>query len=65
MKFEIYQTESTGRFRFRLKAANGEIIAHGQSYSAKRDCEHVILLLQKAGLHVPIADLTKNGSQKP
>lgn len=33
-KFEIY-TDKAGEFRFRLKAANGEVIATSQGYSAK------------------------------
>jgi len=36
-KFEVY-TDKAGEFRFRLKAANGEIIAVGQGYSAKASC---------------------------
>ena len=30
-KFEIYQ-DAKGEYRFRLKAANGEIVATGESY---------------------------------
>ncbi|OZB85519.1 MAG: DUF1508 domain-containing protein [Microbacterium sp. 14-71-5] len=33
-KFELYEDKS-GKWRFRLKAGNGEIIASGQSYSSK------------------------------
>ena len=33
-KFELY-TDKAGEFRFRLKAANGEIIATGEGYKAK------------------------------
>jgi uncharacterized protein YegP (UPF0339 family) len=33
-KFEVY-TDSRGQFRFRLKAANGEIVATGESYPTK------------------------------
>ncbi|MFE3447061.1 YegP family protein [Nocardia sp. NPDC059180] len=32
--FELY-TDSAGKFRFRLKAGNGEIIAQGQAYTSK------------------------------
>ena len=31
-KFEVYK-DKKGEFRFRLKAANGEIIATGESYT--------------------------------
>lgn len=33
-KFEIYEDKS-GKFRFRLKAGNGQVIAVGQAYNTK------------------------------
>jgi uncharacterized protein YegP (UPF0339 family) len=33
-KFEVYKDKS-GKFRFRLKAGNGEIIAVGEAYESK------------------------------
>jgi uncharacterized protein YegP (UPF0339 family) len=33
-KFELYQDKG-GDYRFRLKAANGEVIASGQGYTSK------------------------------
>ena len=36
-KFEIY-ADKRGEFRFRLKAANGQIIAVGEGYKAKASC---------------------------
>lgn len=43
-KFEIYQ-DKAGKFRFRLKAGNGQIVATGEAYeseaSAKAGCEAV------------------------
>ena len=43
-KFEVYQ-DKAGKYRFRLKAANGEIVAVGEAYEAKasaiRGCEAV------------------------
>jgi len=35
--FETYE-DKKGGFRFRLKAANGEIIGQGESYTAKAGC---------------------------
>ena len=32
-KFEVY-TDKSGKFRFRLKAANGQIIASGEGYES-------------------------------
>ena len=36
-KFEMY-VDKAGEFRFRLRAANGEIILTGESYKAKAGC---------------------------
>lgn len=36
-KFEIY-TDKEGKYRFRLKARNGEIIAVGEAYESKESC---------------------------
>jgi uncharacterized protein len=33
-KFELYQ-DAQGKYRFRLKASNGEIIAVGEAYESK------------------------------
>ena len=33
-KFELYK-DSGGKFRFRLKASNGQIIATGEAYESK------------------------------
>ena len=36
-KFELYK-DVGGKFRFRLIAPNGEIIAEGQHYESKESC---------------------------
>lgn len=36
-KFE-YFTDKSGKFRFRLKAANGQIIAASEAYNSKDAC---------------------------
>ncbi|HEU5144202.1 MAG TPA: DUF1508 domain-containing protein [Dermatophilaceae bacterium] len=33
-KFELYK-DSAGKFRFRLKASNGQVIATGEAYETK------------------------------
>ena len=39
LKFEIYE-DGKGTFRWRLKAANGQVIGtSGQGYKDKRDCK--------------------------
>lgn len=43
-KFEVYE-DKAGKFRFRLKAGNGEVVASGEAYetraSAIKGCESV------------------------
>ncbi|HEY2832500.1 MAG TPA: DUF1508 domain-containing protein [Sporichthyaceae bacterium] len=43
-KFEVF-TDKAGKYRFRLKAANGEVVAQGEAYEshwgAKEGCEAV------------------------
>jgi len=43
-KFEVYE-DRAGKFRFRLKAANGQVVASGEAYetksAAKKGCEAV------------------------
>jgi len=40
-KFELYEDKG-GEFRFRLKAANGEPICHGEGYTSKAGCKNGI-----------------------
>lgn len=40
--FEIYQSDSTKKYHFRLKAGNGEIIFTGQGYADKSGCQNGI-----------------------
>jgi uncharacterized protein YegP (UPF0339 family) len=47
LKFETY-ADAAKENRWRLKAANGQIIAtSGQGYKNKRDCEHAIDVIKK------------------
>lgn len=45
-KFEGY-VDKAGKYRFRLKASNGEIIAVGESYSSKSACMNGIESVKK------------------
>lgn len=45
-KFEIYK-DPKGEFRFRYKAANGQIVAQGQGYSSKAGCLNGIKSIQE------------------
>ncbi|TGM23530.1 YegP family protein [Leptospira levettii] len=56
-KFEIYK-DKAGEFRFRLKAANGEIIASSEGYSSKQACENGISSVKKNAADAGIDDQT-------
>ena len=45
-KFEVYK-DKAGEFRFRLKAANGEIIASGEDYTTMKACLNGIASIGK------------------
>jgi uncharacterized protein len=48
MKFHIYK-DSTGEWRWRLKAANGKIVADsGEGYPSKQSCRNGIDLVKAA-----------------
>jgi uncharacterized protein YegP (UPF0339 family) len=54
-KFEVYQ-DRAGKYRFRLKASNGQVVATGEAYetkaAAKKGCESVV----KAATGAPIVE---------
>ena len=54
-KFEMYQDRS-GRFRFRLKARNGKIIAVSEGYATKNGCLNGIECVKK---YAPDAQIVK------
>ena len=53
--FEWYK-DKAGKFRFRLKAANGEIIAISESYTSKEGCVNGIESVKK---NAPIAEIVE------
>ena len=56
-KFKIYK-DAAGKFRFRLKAPNGEIIASGEAYESKDACKNGIASIKENAPKAEIADLT-------
>lgn len=52
-KFEVY-ADKRGEFRFRLKAANGQIIAVGEGYKAKASCLNGIKSIVKNAPEAPV-----------
>ncbi|WP_417595456.1 YegP family protein [Parasphingorhabdus sp.] len=55
MYFEKYK--SNGQWRWRLKAANHEIIASGESYWNETDCNHAINLVKGTTSVTPVKTL--------
>ena len=55
-KFEVY-TDKAGETRFRLKAANGEIIATGEGYKAKKSCLNGIASIGKNAPEAPVVEV--------
>jgi len=55
-KFEVYK-DRAGKYRFRLKASNGQVVATGEAYetkaSALKGCESV----QKAADGAPVVEV--------
>ncbi|MEU3010098.1 YegP family protein [Nocardia asteroides] len=56
-KFEIF-TDASGKFRWRLKAGNGEIIAQSQAYETKETAKKGIASVQTNAADAALVDLT-------
>jgi len=56
-KFEIYK-DAGGQFRFRLRAANNEIIAISEAYTTKPACKNGIKSVKENAPVAEIEDLT-------
>jgi len=58
LTFEIYKDRKE-EFRWRLKAANGNIVAtSGEGYKAKEDCKKGIETIQKGAATAKVEDTT-------
>jgi uncharacterized protein YegP (UPF0339 family) len=58
LTFEVYQ-DKANEHRWRLKAANGQVVAaSSEGYKAKADCEHAIDLLKKGAAGAAADDKT-------
>jgi uncharacterized protein YegP (UPF0339 family) len=56
-KFELYK-DAGGKFRFRLKASNGQIIAVGEAYESKAAAKNGIESVQKNAPGAVVEDQT-------
>ncbi|MCC7568355.1 MAG: YegP family protein [Candidatus Methanofastidiosa archaeon] len=55
-KFEYYK-DGAGKYRFRLKASNGQIIASGQAYNTKESCLNGIESVKNNAPGAPIEEV--------
>ena len=55
-KFEIYEGRD-GQYYFRLKAANGEIIAQSEGYTTKQNARNGVQAVQKCAPSASIVEL--------
>jgi uncharacterized protein YegP (UPF0339 family) len=58
MKYEYFKAQ-TNNWYWRLKAANGEIVAQSEGYTTKANCLHAIALV-KSSHSAPEVNLTPN-----
>jgi len=58
-KFELYK-DAAGKFRFRLKAGNGEVIAVGEAYESKASALNGIDSVKKNAPDASVDDQTGN-----
>lgn len=56
-KFELY-TDAGGKFRFRLKAGNGQIIAVGEAYESKEAARKGIESIRTNAASAEVVDQT-------
>lgn len=57
-KFEVYE-DKAGKFRFRLKAGNGEVVAVGEAYESKPAAIKGTEAVQRAADGATVVDLTE------
>ena len=57
-KFELYN-DKAGKYRFRLKAANGEVIAVGEAYESKASAKNGVESVKKNAATAEVVDLTE------
>lgn len=55
-KFEVYQ-DKAGKFRFRLKASNGQVIATGEAYESKDACLKGVASVQKNAPEAAVVEI--------
>ncbi|AQP48624.1 DUF1508 domain-containing protein [Tessaracoccus aquimaris] len=57
-KFEVYEDKG-GKWRFRLKASNGEVIATSQGYSSKASAKNGVDSVRRHAAEADIVEVPK------
>ncbi|MDR2973172.1 MAG: DUF1508 domain-containing protein [Propionibacteriaceae bacterium] len=55
--FEVYQ-DKAGKYRFRLKAGNGQIVASGEAYETKSAAKEGCAAVKRAAADADIVEVT-------
>lgn len=55
-KFEVYP-DKAGKYRFRLKASNGEVVAQGEAYSSKDAAIEGTAAVQRAAAGATVVEV--------
>ncbi len=55
-KFEVY-TDKAGKYRFRLKAGNGQVIATSEAYEAKDSCMNGVESVKKNAANADVVEV--------
>ena len=63
-KFEV-KTDKAGKFRFNLKASNGQVILSSQGYSTKAACENGIESVKKNSQNDAMYERVESSNGKP
>ena len=58
MRFVIDESNDN-QYYFKVKADNGEILCHSETYTTKYNAEHAISIIKEEAAKAPIVDLTK------
>ncbi|GAB3134516.1 YegP family protein [Tsukamurella serpentis] len=58
-KFEVYE-DNAGKFRFRLKAGNGEVVATGQGYTSRKGAHDGVAAVQRAAEGAKVVDVEQD-----
>lgn len=55
-KFELYK-DKAGKWRFRLKAGNGQVIATGEAYESKSAAQNGIESIKRNAPDAPVVEI--------